>query len=73
MRQLLALLGAAAPLLVLGGMIAVVLWGRRRGVAAPGVSRRFWFGDLGSGWRSGDGATGLPPEATRPLDTDPPG
>lgn len=73
MSQLLTLLGAAAPFLVLGGIIAVVVWSRLRGVAVPRVSRRFWFDDLGSGWRGGDGATPLPPEPVRPLDSEPPG
>jgi hypothetical protein len=72
MGQLLTLLGVAAPFLVLGGLIAVVVWSRLRGVAVPRVSRRFWFGDLGSPWREGDGAPPLPPEPVRPLDADPP-
>jgi hypothetical protein len=70
--RLLTVLGAAAPFLVLGGLIAVVVWSRLRGAAVPRVPRRFWFGDLGSGWRGADGATPLPPEPVRPLDADPP-
>lgn len=72
MGQLLTLLGTAAPFLVLGGLIAVVVWSRVRAAPVPRVSRRFWFGDLGSGWREGDGASPLPPEPARPLDVDPP-
>ena len=72
MSRLLALLGAAAPFLILGGIIAVVVWSRLRGVAVPRVPRRFWFGDLGPGWRGDDGAMPLPPEPVRPLDSNPP-
>jgi hypothetical protein len=69
MDQLLRAAGVAAPFLVLGAMAAIVVWGRRRGIAGRGVPRRYWFGDLGSGWRE-DGAPPLPPDPLRPLDDD---
>ena len=70
MDQLLRAAGVAAPFLVLGAMVAIVVLGRWRGVAGRGVPHRFWFGALGSGWRQGDGAPPLPPDPLRPLDDD---
>jgi len=73
MENLLRAAGMAAPFLVLGTVVAIVVWGRWRGIAGSGVPRRFWFGDLGSGWRQEDGASPLPPVPVRPLDDDPSG
>ncbi|HXM55020.1 MAG TPA: hypothetical protein VOB72_06490 [Candidatus Dormibacteraeota bacterium] len=70
MDQLLSAGGLAAPFLVLGAMVAIVVWGRRRGLAGTEVPRRFWFGDLGSGWRQEDGAPPLPPDPPRPFGDD---
>ena len=70
MDQLLRAAGMAAPFLVVGAMVVIVVWGRRRGIAGSGLPRRFWFGDLGSGWRQADGAPPLPPDPLRPLDDD---
>jgi hypothetical protein len=71
MDELLRAAGMAAPFLGLGALIAVVVWGRRRGVAGPDVPHRFWFGDLGSGWRHGDGLPPLPPDSLHPSDERP--
>jgi hypothetical protein len=65
MDQVLRAAGMAAPFLVLGLMVAIVIWGRRRGIAGPDVPPRFWFGDLGSGWKQ------VPPPPPDPLDDGP--
>ena len=71
MDQVLRVAGMAAPFLVLGVLIAVVAWGRWRGVAGPDVPHRFWFGDLGSGWRQGNGLPPLPPDSLHASDDRP--
>jgi len=70
MDEVLRAAGMAAPFLVLGALVAIVVWGGRRGVATPRVPHRLWFRDLGTYWRQGDAATPLPPDPLQPFEDD---
>jgi hypothetical protein len=73
MDQLLRAAGMAAPFLVLGALVAIVVWGRWRRVASPDMPHRSWFRDLGFDWRHGGGNPPLPPDPLRPFEDDPTG